>query len=91
MLAKSIILVQYLTFSAILKYCNTNAQEVYAKDAAKCALDTFFGCYFKRDSCFKDHSQASDSNVNKVLQMVDKIIKEPEGLRGHLSAKNIFF
>jgi hypothetical protein len=81
MMAKPMITAQYPTFSAILKYCSANAQEVYAKDAAKCAPNAFFGRCFKGDSCFKDHSPASDSDVNKILQMVDKFIKEPEGLR----------
>lgn len=70
----------YPTFTAIMKYCNENPETLYPRFSAKCGPNAFFGRCQKGLNCPKDHSLASDDDVEKILNMTKKFRLNPAGI-----------
>jgi hypothetical protein len=68
------------TFTSILRYCDEDSTEIYAKNARKCAPNAFFGTCYGGDACPRDHSMATDAEATKIIKMCDKFIKNPSEL-----------
>ena len=68
-------------FLAIMKYCNTNPEEVYSRWSNKCAPNAFFGRCSLGMSCRKDHSFPSESEVEKIITVTKKLQDNPSGIR----------
>ena len=80
-LADPLKVANYPSFSAIIKYCQASPGEIIGKRNRKCAPNTFFGRCFHKDRCLKEHFLPTDEEADKILKMVDKFIKNPEGLK----------
>jgi hypothetical protein len=65
------------TFTSILRYCDEDSTEIYAKNGRKCAPNAFFGTCYGGDACPRDHSMATDAEATKIIKMCDKFIKNP--------------
>ena len=64
----------------IMRYCGTNAEDVYSRWSNKCAPNAFFGRCQKGMSCRKSHAQASDIDIEKILELTKKIRLNPQGI-----------
>ena len=71
---------KYPSFTAIMRYCGTDAEEVFPKDGKVCTPNAFFGRCHKGDRCTKEHKQANDSEVDKILLLTKKFIETPTEL-----------
>jgi hypothetical protein len=67
-------------FSAIMKYCGTNASDVYHIYSKKCAPNAFFGRCTKGKECTKDHSPPKLTDVEKILELTKKFREDPSGI-----------
>ena len=47
-----------LSFTQIMRFCGTDAEEVLPRDGATCTPNAFFGRCHKGDKCTKEHKQA---------------------------------
>jgi hypothetical protein len=71
---------QYPTFMNIMRYCGTNAEDVYSRWSNKCAPNAFFGRCQKGMSCRKSHTVASDNDIEKILELTKKFRLNPQGI-----------
>ncbi len=63
-----------------MKYCGTNASDVYHLYSKKCAPNAFFGRCTNGKDCTKDHSPAKASDVEKILELTKKFQDDPSGI-----------
>ena len=71
----------YPTFTAIMKYCNANPEDIYPRFSSKCGPNAFFGRCQKGLNCSKDHSLPSDNEIEKILDMTKKFRLNPNGIQ----------
>jgi hypothetical protein len=79
-LGEQIKAMHYPTFSAIMRYCGTNASDVYHIHSKKCAPNAFFGRCTKGKECTKDHSLPKTTDVEKILELTKKFREDPSGI-----------
>jgi hypothetical protein len=68
------------SFTAIFKYCGTSADSICPKWDHRCAPNLFFGKCPYGDKCRKAHVMAQTQDIPRMLQLVDKFIKDPGGI-----------
>lgn len=69
------------TFTAIMKYCNANPEDLYPRYSSKCGPNAFFGRCQKGLNCSKDHSLPADNDIEKILDMTKKFRLNPTGIQ----------
>lgn len=68
------------SFTAIFKYCGTTADSICPRWDQRCAPNMFFGKCPYGDKCRKLHVMPPTQDIPKMLQLVEKFIKEPQGM-----------
>jgi hypothetical protein len=68
------------SFTAIFKYCGTTADSICPKWDQRCAPNMFFGKCPYGDKCRKAHVMPPAQDIPRMLQLVDKFIKDPQGI-----------
>ena len=69
------------SFTKIMNYCGKDAYSVLPKGSSICAPDLFFGTCFHGEKCQRKHKVATDEQVKQVLELTEKLIKEPAKLK----------
>ena len=60
------------SFTAIMKFCETDPETVYPRWHKKCSPNAFFGRCFRGGECTKNHNLPSDVEVEKILTLTKK-------------------
>ena len=71
---------KYPGYQRILEYCDADLGAVFGKGNNLCSPNLFFGRCLNGSDCTRIHRLAMDKEVTEILKVVDKFIKDPEGI-----------
>ena len=72
----------YPSLSQVLKYCDkADARDIFPNSTRICAPNSFLGQRGYKEKCNKKHDIPMDAEVERILKMVDKFIKNPLGAK----------
>ena len=67
-------------FMSIMRMCNVDLQNLPFSNY-KCAPNVILGKCREGTSCNRDHTLPSGEEVDKILNLLDKFIKNPEDIK----------
>ena len=71
---------KYPGYQRILEYCGAELGSVFGIGSNTCSPNAFFGRCPTGANCTRVHRMASDKEATDILKLVDKFIKNPEGI-----------
>ena len=69
------------TFTKIMKFCKKDAYSIYPRGSPVCAPNAFFGTCFFGEKCTKNHTPATEAQVQLILNVLSAFIKYPNKIK----------
>ena len=69
------------SFTSILQYVDKNPSDIIHDKSSWCTPNAFFGRCFHGDKCRRQHKMVTDTQAEKILDMLSLFIAKPEELK----------
>ena len=69
-------------FPKIAQYCGFKLEDLFTNNTKICTSNMFFGRCHKKDQCQRSHQLPTEAEVEKIMALLDKLLKNPAGIRG---------
>ena len=69
------------TYTSIMQYVDKDPNDVISDRSSWCTPNAFFGKCFLGEKCRRQHKIVTDTQADKILVMMEKLIEKPEDLK----------
>jgi hypothetical protein len=79
-LKEALRIAKYPNFMTIMKYCETDPNDIFPGYTRKCTPNAVLGRCREGSNCTRSHAPLSDADVSRILEKLKKFIDNPSGV-----------